>query len=50
MFGDYKPRGYKLIGLAAFLVFNAGTLWMVLRNRRPTVPHKRDDEEMRANG
>jgi hypothetical protein len=36
MLGDYQPREYRFIGISAFIVFNAATVWMALRNK-PTV-------------
>ncbi len=30
----YVPREYRWIGLGSFLVFNAGTVWMGLRNAK----------------
>jgi hypothetical protein len=46
--GNYQTREYRWIGLGAFLLFNAGTLWMAIGSK-PTVPGRRDDEEMRSN-
>lgn len=49
MLGNYQPKEFKLIGLVAYLSCWVAIAGMLIRNK-PTVPHKRDDEEMRSNG
>jgi hypothetical protein len=39
MLGNYSPREYRWIGMAAFLLFNAGTVWAAVK-KKSTVPGK----------
>jgi hypothetical protein len=32
--GDFVPKGYRLLGLVAYLLFLAATAWRALRNSR----------------
>ena len=48
MLGNYQPRELKLVELGAYLLCWVSTAGVPIRNR-PTVPHKRDDEELRSN-
>ena len=39
--GDYRPREYRWVGLGAFLLFNVGFAWMLIRGARNYREHRK---------